>query len=252
MIDAQLIARTVRSARVRLGLRQADVATRCGLGRTRISDVENGRASSLRLDEVERIVAAVGLRIRIELSAARGDLVRLGDGAHAALVEQVVALLRASDWEVALEVPVGSGSIDVLAFHRSTGLLLVVEVKAWLTDLQATLRQLARYLRGAPMAARTLGWRPTGISVVLVVGDTSTQRRVVSRHAAVFASAMPVRTREMRRWLREPVGVVRALVFLPYVRPRDVMQHVAIRVRRPQGQARVAHRHRKAGHAQVE
>ncbi len=252
MIDGQLIARTIRSARVRLGLRQADVAARCGLSRTRISELENGRASSLRLDEVERIVAAVGLRIRMELSLARGDLVRLGDGAHAALVEQVVALLRASDWEVALEVPVGSGSIDVLAFHRSTGLLLVVEVKAWLTDLQATLRQLARYLRGAPMAARALGWRPIGTSVVLVVGDTSTQRRVVARHSAVFAAAMPLRNREIRRWLSEPVGVVRGLLFLPYARPRDVMQHVAIRVRRPRIAARASALDREGEHAQGE
>ncbi|CAN5717470.1 hypothetical protein BH24CHL8_BH24CHL8_01990 [soil metagenome] len=223
------------------------MAARCELGRDRISDRENGRASSLRLEEVERIVAAVGLRIRMELSATRGDLVRLADGAHAALAEQVVALLRANGWEVAVEAPVAMGSIDVLAFHRSTGLVLVVEVKAWLTDLQATLRQLARSARGATTAARTLGWRPTGISVVLVVGDTSTQRRVVSRHAAVFEAALPLRTREMRRWLREPTGVVRALMFLPYARPRDVIQHVAIRVRRPRAAARMGDAHHELG-----
>lgn len=250
MIDGQLMARAVRAARVRLGLRQADVAARCGLSRACISDLENERASSLRLDELERIVTAVGLRIRLELSAARGDLVRLTDGAHAALVEQVVALLRSNDWEVALEVPVGSGSIDVLAFHPPTGALLVVEVKAWLTDLQAVLRQLARYVRGAPAAARALGWRPKVTSFVLVVGDTSTQRRVTLRHAAVFAAAMPMRTREMRRWLREPVGVARSLMFLPYARPRDVMQHVSIRVRGPRVAVGGARARRGVVHAQ--
>lgn len=252
VIDAHLVARTVRSARVRLGLRQADLAARCGLSRERISDLENGRVATLRLEELERIVAAVGLRMRLELSGARGDLVRLGDGAHAALAEQVVALLRANDWEVALEVPVGTGSIDVLAFHPSSGALLVVEVKAWLTDLQATLRQLARYLRGAPAAARALGWRPTGTSVFLVVGDTSTQRRVVARHAAVFAAALPMRTREIRRWLREPIGEVRGLMFLPYARPRDVIQHVAIRVRGPRVAGGVVRARRGTLHAPTE
>ncbi|MDQ3553711.1 MAG: hypothetical protein M3395_04815 [Chloroflexota bacterium] len=213
---------------------------------------ENGCASTLRLKELERIVAAVGLRVRLELSAARGDLVRLGDGAHAALIEQIVASLRANDWEVALEVPVGTGSIDVLAFHRPSGALLIVEVKAWLTDLQATLRQLARYVRGAPAAARSLGWRPTGTSVVLVVGDTSTQRRVVARHAAVFAAALPTRTREIRRWLREPIGEVRGLLFLPYARPRDVMQHVAIRVRGPRAAGSAVRARRGPLHVHME
>lgn len=228
------------------------MAARCGLSRERISDLENGRVYRLRLDEVERIVTAVGMRIRLELSAARGDLVRLGDGAHAALVEPIVALLTAQEWEVALEVPVGSGSIDVLAFHRPSGALLVVEVKAWLTDLQAALRQLARYVRGAPAAARSLGWRPTSTSVVLAVGDTSTQRRVVSRHAAVFAAALPMRTREMRRWMREPAGEARGLMFLPYARPRDVMQHVAIRVRGPRVAGGVVRARRGSVHAHRE
>jgi hypothetical protein len=171
----------------------------------------------------------------VELVAARGDLDRLADGAHAYLVERTAALLEQSGCEIVLEAHTARGSIDALAFHRQSRMLLVVEVKSRLVDLQGTVRTLGRVAAEAASAARRLRWHPTATSVLLVVGDSTTQRSVVERHRATFAIAFPMRTREMRRWLAapEPDQAVRGLMFFPYASRRDVMQHVAVRVRGP-------------------
>lgn len=68
------------------------------------------------------------------------------DEAHAQLVELVVAVLRATGWEVAVEVSFSisgeRGAIDILAYHRATGIVLVVEVKSVVPDSQALLHGL--------------------------------------------------------------------------------------------------------------
>jgi transcriptional regulator with XRE-family HTH domain len=241
MLDGQLIARTIRASRVRLALRQIDVARLVGVSRDAVSAIENGRVGSVRVGELEQVAGACGLRVRIELVAARGDLGRLGDGAHAHLVEAIARLLQENGWEVALEAQTSRGSIDVLAFHPRGRMLLVVEVKTRLIDLQETLRSLGRLAGDALGASRRLGWHAAATSVLLVVGESSTQRRIVRLHRAIFAAAFPVRTREMRRWLAAPDVVVRGLMFLPYASRRDVMHHVAIRVRHPATRSSVVH-----------
>jgi Holliday junction resolvase-like predicted endonuclease len=73
---------------------------------------------------------------------------RLLDADHAALVDIVAATLRTLEWLVAVEVSFNIrgewGSIDVLAFHPATGVILVVEVKSVVPDLQATIFTLDR------------------------------------------------------------------------------------------------------------
>ena len=70
---------------------------------------------------------------------------------HAWLIEAVVVMLRASGWDVAVEVSFSvwgeRGSIDVFAYHRLTGIVLVVEVKSILPDSQATINPPANTVR---------------------------------------------------------------------------------------------------------
>lgn len=241
MVDGLLIGRLIRASRVRMGFRQEDVARTARVSRDVLSDVENGRAGSVRIDLLERIAGACGLRLRLDLLPTRADLARTRDVAHAELVERIVSLLEGAGWAIALEAQTRRGSIDVLAFHSATRMLLVIEVKSRLTDLQEMLRALARVTGEAPRSVAGLGWDPRAVSILLVVGDTSTQRRVIERHRSTFAAAFPLRTREIRRWLAAPVTPVRGLMFLPYARRRDVMQYVAIRVRRPRAGDRSIH-----------
>ncbi len=143
---------------------------------------------------------------------------RLLDADHAALVEATIELLREYGWEIATEVSYNldreRGSIDILAFHAGTGTLVVIEVKSVVPDLQATLHGIDRKARLAPRIARERGWLVQTVGRVLILPDDRTARRRVVSHAATFATALPARTIEVRRWLRRPVGELAGILFL--------------------------------------
>jgi len=120
----------------------------------------------------------------------------------------VATLLRELGWEVAVEVSfnIGGerGSIDVLAFHPATGLVLVVEVRSVVPDIQAMLFVLDRKTRLATEIARQRGWDARGTARLLVVADGRTARRRVAEHATTFDTAFPQRAVAIKRWLRHP------------------------------------------------
>ena len=49
---------------------------------------------------------------------------------------------------------------------------------------------------------------------VLVLPEDRTARRAIERHAAAVDAALPARSREVRTWLRQPVGSVAGVWFL--------------------------------------
>jgi hypothetical protein len=107
------------------------------------------------------------------------------------------------------------GSVDILAWNAATRTLLIIEVKATLTDLQDLLATLSRKMRVVPgVVRRELNWRAEHIGRILVVGDTKANRSIVARHAAIFETAFPARSRQARAWIRQPVGGISALWFL--------------------------------------
>ena len=133
---------------------------------------------------------------------------RLLDADHAAIVEQVVRILHDAGWLVATEVSFSifgeRGSIDVLAFHAATRVLLVVEVKSIVPDVQATLVTLDRKERLALRIARERNWDAVAVAKLLVVRDDRTARRRVDQHASTFGNAFPDRIARIRAWLRAP------------------------------------------------
>ena len=147
----------------------------------------------------------------------RGGLLdRILDERHAALVERVTALLRASGWEVRVEVSFSHfgerGSFDVLAWHAATRSLVAIEVKSELTAIEATLRafDIKRRLAGV-IARERFGWDPASVSCLLVLPEDSTVRRRIAEHAGTFASAFPTPGSKVRGWLRRPVGSINAV-----------------------------------------
>ncbi len=161
------------------------------------------------------------------------------DQAHAGLVEQVVARLRTEGWlaevEVSFAIRGERGSIDVLGFHETTGILLVAEVKSVVPDSQATLFGIDRKARLAPEIARARGWGCRAVARLLVVGDSTTSRRPIDALGATYRTAFPVRGRGVRWWLKRPDVPIAGLWFLPYT--REVHARKATtgmqRVRRP-------------------
>jgi hypothetical protein len=97
------------------------------------------------------------------------------------------------------------GSIDLLAWHPPTRVLLAVEVKTEIVSVEATLRKHDEKARLAPgVARRSLGWEASRVVRLLVLPNASTPRRQVARHAALFDAAYPIRGHKVRTLLRTP------------------------------------------------
>ncbi|HEX8025260.1 MAG TPA: hypothetical protein VF484_03555, partial [Candidatus Limnocylindrales bacterium] len=143
------------------------------------------------------------------------------DADHAALVEAVIRLLDAGGWAAATEVSFNvageRGSMDILAWHPSTGALLVIEVKSVVPDVQQTLFSLDRKVRLAARIAHDRGWPASVVSRLLVISDDRTSRRRVERHAAIYGNAFPERTAAVRRWIADTAAHDRALAGLTFL-----------------------------------
>jgi len=218
VLDRLRIGRSVRAIRIRLGLRQIDVAARAHVSRSFVSKLERGRFRSTDLARVEGVCAVLGADLDVRIRWRGEGLDRLLDEGHAVLVDQIVAMLRTAGWHVALEVTFNDygdrGSIDVLGWHPSTRDLLVVEVKSVIPDAQGTLAPLDRKVRVAPKLARERGWEPASVSRLLAVGEGSTNRRRVDRFTELFGTALPARGWAVKQWIRSPNGRLDGLLFL--------------------------------------
>jgi transcriptional regulator with XRE-family HTH domain len=207
----------LRALRMRRRWTQAHLAAAAGVSRSVICRIERGRADRVAVHTLVRVAAKLDARVDIRLLWRGEGLDRLLDARHAGLVDRVIAILDAAGWEVAAEVTFDvrgeRGSIDVLAFHRATGSLLMIEVKSVVPDIQALLSGIDRKGRLAGEVGRARGWQSTSISRVLLLPDDRTTRRRVESHAATFQSALPARTVEVRRWIGRPSGPIGGILF---------------------------------------
>lgn len=214
--------RLLRALRRRRGLRQVDVAIAADVGQATISLIERGHLDRLAIRTIRSVFAVVDARFDSAVSWRGGAIDRLLDERHSLLVGAVADLLRAESWLVELEVTFSvygeRGSIDILAYHPATRTLLIVEVKTELTSIEEAIRRHDAKVRlGVEIAADRFGWPVDAVppSRLLVVLETSANRRRVSRHDQSLGVAYPARGRDIRRWLRRPAGPVRGLGFLP-------------------------------------
>lgn len=219
-MDPVRLGRTIRAIRTRRAWRQADLAKAAGVSQGLISLLERGHARRLAVRTIERVLAELEADFHLVVRWRGGDVDRLLDEGHAAVVAVASDLLKRVGWEVAVEVTFAiyadRGSMDVLAWHPATRTLLVVEVKTELTSIEETLRTLDMKARRArEVAADRLGWRGVALSRLLVLPDTSTSRRRVARHDEVLLSVFPIRGPGVRAWLTSPAQGAGMLAFLP-------------------------------------
>lgn len=219
-MDLVRFGRGIRALRIRRRWRQKDLATAAKLSPTMIARIERGRGGSIPAGKLDRAAQALGATTDLRLSWNGEALDRLLDAAHAGLVDVVTGMLRTFDWEVVLEATFSvrgeRGSIDVLAWHAASRVVLVVEVKSIVPDIQAMLAAFDRKWRLGMEIARSRGWDPVVAGRLLVVGDSRTSRRRVEALASTFASEFPHRAIEARRWLAAPTPAapLRGLWFL--------------------------------------
>jgi len=143
-------------------------------------------------------------------------------------VERAIGVLRRRQWATLAEVTFSEfgerGSIDILAARESARAVAICEVKSDFGSLEETNRILDVKERLAPVIAqRVLGWRPAVVGRLLIVPDRLTIRRIVERHASTMDTVYPARSREVRRWLRDPAQPLRGIWFLSEVRDADLV-----------------------------
>ena len=221
----------IRALRHRRGWTQEQLARRARTSRSVIARIERGSADRVAVHTLVRVAAAIDARIDLRLLWQGEGLDRLLDARHAALVELTIRLLTNADWTVAAEVSFSirgeRGSIDVMAFHPTTGSLLVVEVKSVVPDLQAMLSGLDRKRRLAREIARQRGWNAASVTRILVLPNDRTARRRVRMAAATLRSALPARTLEVRRWVRNPGTPIEGILFVPNDRQAGTRHRVS-------------------------
>lgn len=224
--DDQRIGQLLRTLRRHEGVRQVDVAVRARVPREDVIHLEAGRAGAIPLDRIQRMFEATGGRARLIVSWNGAAADRLLDARHAALVEQTVAQLAKRGWRADPELSFAEfgerGSIDALASHARRLAIAVCEVKTELGSLEETNRVLDAKVRLAPgLAAARLGWRPQSIARVLILADSTTNRRVIARHARTMASVYPGSTNDVKRWLRSPTPRFAGIWFMSEVADGD-------------------------------
>ena len=174
------------------------------------------------LGTIRVVAAALDARFDAVVRWHGGDLPRLLGGRHAAMHEVIARYFAAlPGWviepEVSFSIYGERGIIDVLAWHPTTRILLVIELKTEVIDLNEMLGTLDRKRRLASKVAIERGWDPVAIGTWVVVADSRTNRRTIAAHATVLRAKLPTDGRGVGRWLRQPSGRIDALSFLPSV-----------------------------------
>ncbi len=164
------------------------------------------------------LVEALGGRLDYVVRWQGGQLDRLLNARHSAMHESVArALLATPGWvlvpEISFSVYGERGVIDILAWHAQSRMLLVIELKTEIVDINELMGTIDRKRRLAPVIARERGWVPASVSVWVVVADGSTNRRRVRAHRTTLRAAFPTDGRTIAGWLRRPAAPVACLSF---------------------------------------
>jgi transcriptional regulator with XRE-family HTH domain len=218
-MDDLQVGLVLRAVRRRIGWRQQDVADRAGLSQRLVSLAEAGQLERLTLRSLRAIGRVLEVRVPVEPFWRGGQLPRLLDMEHAAVVNAVASIMRRRRWEILVEYSFNHfgdrGSVDLVGWHRRHRALVLVEVKSRITDVQDLHAAMARKRRVVPaLLAGERDWHPVSIGELLVVAEASAQRRLVARHGEIFSATFPGRGREARSWLARPTGTLSALWFL--------------------------------------
>lgn len=157
------------------------------------------------------------------------DMDRLLNSRHSAFHEQVARLFHdLPDWiaepEVSFAIYSERGIIDILAWHPRRRMLLVIELKTDIADVNELVGTIDKKRRLAPQVAAERGWDMAGatVSIWLIIADSKTNRRRVDAHRSMLRAAFPTDGRSMGGWLADPSRRVAALSFWTDSHPGNV------------------------------
>jgi transcriptional regulator with XRE-family HTH domain len=162
-MDDQRTGAVLRAIRVQRRLRQQDVALVAGVSQSSVSRAERGHVAELTLGSLRSIAGACGVRMELTPRWRGGDLDRLLAAGHASMHDAVSRLLaRYPSWTVVPEATYAFGPehgvVDVLCWNGAAGVVLVVELKTQLVDINDLMGSMDRRRRLAPRMAAERGW----------------------------------------------------------------------------------------------
>lgn len=205
-MDDRRLGMAVRARRHQRGWRLVDLGMAAGVGSGVCGLLERGHADRLSVRTARAILRALDLPLGWDLGWHRTEIDRLLDEDHAALAAAFASWLGSAGWLTRSEVSFNRygdrGRIDLLGFEPRSRVLLVVEVKTVVVDIQDLLGSLDVKTR---VAESMSSWgRPRTVVPLIVILEGTTARRRLERVAPLFAR-YDLRGRSALRWLRQPV-----------------------------------------------
>ena len=175
--------RELRVARISSGMTQRETGGRIGKSASYVSRIERGRIAGVNMTDLVRHAAAVGLKPWFRLFPS---VHRPLDAPQLATLHRFRERLSAA-WVIAIEVPVPiAGDLRAAdAVISIPGCRCLVEVITRLADWQAQ-------VRAARLKHRDLGTD----RLVLVLADTTTNRRQLRGIPEAAMAEFPLRTRD--------------------------------------------------------
>jgi transcriptional regulator with XRE-family HTH domain len=222
-VDDQRLGATVRLLRRRRGWRQADLGGAARISRAAVSRLERGHLDGLTIDTFRRIAAAIDLRIDFVPRWRGAEVDRMLGRRHSLLHEAFAQHLRALPaWtfrpEVSYSIYGERGVIDMLAWHAASAMLLVVEFKTELVDVNELIGTMDRRRRLAIQVGRDFGWHGVAVSCLVVLVGSRTNRRRATEHRTILRAAFPADGRRLATWLRDPRQASSVLAMWPNAR----------------------------------
>ena len=243
IMDDVRIGSTIRSARIRKGWRQEDLAAEAHISRATISRIERGHLGSLPLDLLRGVCVALEISLDLAPRWRGGDLDRMLSLRHSQLHESLARAL-VTDYTEWLLVPEASfsiygerGVIDLLLWHPGRRALLAIELKTDIVDVNELLGTMDRKRRLASHVATERGWTPATVSAWIVVAGSRTNERRIAEHRTMLRAGYPADGRHMRSWLSDPAGPIAGLSLWPVAASggRTLGPTRRVRVRRDRG-----------------
>ena len=217
MDPLQRCGATFRAVRIKRGWRQIDVALHARVDRSVVSNIERGHLEHVAIGTLLKVARALEIQVTISTRWRGGDLDRLISGRHSGLHEAVARWFATDlpEWVLAPEVSYSiygeRGVIDILAWHPGRAVLLVIELKTEIADVNDLIGSMDRRQRLAWQIAHDRGWQPRIVSVWVLIADGRTNRARLAIHRALLRNAFPADGRSILGWLRRPDGEIRAL-----------------------------------------
>jgi transcriptional regulator with XRE-family HTH domain len=185
---------SVRAARHRRRLTQAQLGARVGIARATVSAIERGFGGGHTLDTWQRLALALELPLRVEL--ARDALIEPTDAGHLLMQELVLRLGRAAGYLGQFELPTRPldpvRSADVCLLDRVRRRLLINECWNTFGDIGASARSTNRKVAEAhALVASLFGDVPAYVGCCWIVRDTRRNRELVGRYPEVFRARFP-------------------------------------------------------------